>query len=128
MTAAVLGEKHAIVHEGVEQIEPFFGPILLLLFSTTRPFLITLSHMIFEKATLTILVLGVSRSYHEENKFFVRQLKLHMLVDLGLLMTNIIMRVNKTLTFYKWFCTPDFLSSRPSSNDRPLKFNEKHVL
>ena len=41
------------------------------------------------------------QGYQEAKKFFFPELKLDVLVDLGLLVTNIIMRAYKTLVFNK---------------------------
>ena len=56
------------------------------------------NHIILEKAALTMLISGVSHGCHKGK---VRELKLDILVDFGVLVTNIIMRTNKTLVCYK---------------------------
>jgi len=91
--------------KGVGRIRPFFGPLridLFLLYSNKGSFLIMFFNFILEKTTLTNLVPGVPHGYHEKKYFFFHESKLDVLVDSGVLNTNIIMRAIKTLVFLKW--------------------------
>jgi hypothetical protein len=45
------------------------------------------------------LIPGVTHGYHEKKSFFFRKSKLDVLVDSGVLITNIIMRAIKTFVF-----------------------------
>ncbi len=96
-----IGKKTSF--KGIGRIRQFIAQLRIdffLLYSNNGSFLITFFNFILEKTTLTILVPGVPHGYHGK-KFFFRKSKLDVLVDSGVLITNIIMRVIKTLVFLK---------------------------
>ena len=64
--------------------------------------LITFFNFIPRKLTLTILVPGVPHRYHEKKNFFFDELKLDMIVESRVLITNIIMIAHKTPLVLKY--------------------------